>query len=107
MERESSGTGIVDEALLWAKKTEEITLTQMWHEMAEWWSMGAGWFYPWRDNLSRLWADRRGNNLFVKKVLAQARLIKKKGCFMEAMLACSYFTHEDKMRYLERKYGRD
>jgi hypothetical protein len=106
IERESSGRGEVHEALLWAKKCEEITLTQMWHEMAELWSGGDGWYYPWRSNLSHLWADRRGNNLFVRKLLAMARFIKKKGCFMEAMLACSYFTDEDRSRYLERKYGR-
>ncbi len=96
---ESDGSGVVPEPLLWAKKTEEITLQQMWHEMADAWASGFGWWCIWRDNLSRLWADRRGSNVFVKKCLAQARLIKEHKRFIEAMLRCSYFTQEDKARY--------
>jgi len=96
---ESNGTGNIPEPLLWAKKTEEITLQQMWHEMADAWASGFGWWSVWRSNLSNLWNDRRGNGIFVKKCLAQARHIKRHRRFIDAMLSCSYFTNEDKERY--------
>lgn len=96
---ESTGKGDRPEPLAWAKKLEEITITQMWHEMADAWASGFGWWCIWRDNLSRAWEDRRGSNVMVRKILAQARLIKKRGTFMDAICSCSYFTNEDVNRY--------
>lgn len=99
---ESTGKGVRNDALQWAKQVEEITIQQMWHEMAEAWASGFGWWCIWRDNLSRAWADRRGNNIMVRKILAQARLIKRCGSFISAMLKCSYFSTEDTVRYRDR-----
>lgn len=102
VQRESDGTGSVDEPLLWAKKTEEITIQQQWFEMAEAWSIGAGWWCIWRDNLSRAWANRNGSNIWVRKLIAQKRLIAKHGGFLGAMSNCTAFSREDVARYCDR-----
>lgn len=103
---ESSGVDDgVPEALLWAKKLEEITIGQMWHEMADWWSKGNGWYYVWRSNFSRAWADRRGTNVGIRKLLAQYKLITRKRSFLAAMLSCSYFNDGDRERYIGVMFG--
>jgi len=100
IKKESEGTGEVPEPLLWAKKLEEITIQQMWHEMAECWAGNFGWHGIWRNNLTHAWASRNGSNIAVKKILAQKRLIKKHKSFMDAMLACTAFSEDDKQRYV-------
>jgi hypothetical protein len=100
IKKESEGKGDVAQPLLWAKKCEEITIQQMWHEMAECWANNFGWHGIWRNNLTHAWASRNGSNITVRKILAQKRLIKKHKDFMGAMLACTAFSEEDKQRYI-------
>lgn len=100
IKKESEGKGEVELALLWAKKCEEITIQQMWHEMAECWANNFGWHGIWRNNLTHAWAIRNGSNITVRKILAQKRLIKKHNGFMNAMLVCTAFSEEDKQRYI-------
>lgn len=103
LQKESGNGNEVVEPLLWAKKLEEITITQMWHELADSWSGGFGWYYVWLHNLKCAWAERKGSNVMVRKILKQKRLIDKGGGnFIEAVISCSYFNSEDKDRYINR-----
>ena len=100
IKKESEGKGDVAQPLLWAKKCEEITIQQMWHEMAECWASNFGWHSIWRNNLTHAWASRNGSNITVRKILAQKRLIKKHKSFMDALIACTAFSEDDKQRYI-------
>ena len=99
---ESTGMGEKPAPLAWVKKTEEITINQLWSEMAEMWGAGYGWSYPLHHTMRMEWSERRCSNIWMRKLLTIARSIRSKG-FMDAMLAYTGFSNEDRAKYLDRR----
>lgn len=102
IEHESTGRGAKPEPLAWVKQTEEITIHQLWSEMAETWANGMGWYYPIAHTIRCELSERRGSNIWLRKLLTIAKGIRDKG-FMTAFLAYSGFSPEDRARYLAIK----
>lgn len=101
---ESTGEGGKPPPLAWVKVAEEITINQLWAEMADNWSSGFGWSHGLDHTIRCEWSERRGSNIWMRKLITIARGIQKKG-FMEAMLAFTGFSEEDRQRYLTARFG--
>jgi len=100
---ESTGRGAKPAPLAWCKKAEEITVHMLWSEMAEMWAFGHGWFYALHHTMSCEWRERRGSNVWMKKLISIARGIRRRG-FMDAMLSYTGFSDDDRSKYLARRF---
>lgn len=82
-----------------AQKAKEITLTSLAIESMEWWSVGAGWIYPWLDVLNRGVKDR----LFKVAIMRTMKNIAKD--------SVTFFKHHPgipeatKQRYFDIRFG--
>lgn len=98
------------EPLFGAKWGYEITIRMLWEEMAEWWSMGRGWFMPLRHTIvTSYWGSFHGRNLRCNRVFLRALFkirdsIEKKG-FVDAMMDYTGLDREQKVRYLRQWSG--
>jgi len=100
---ESTGRGSPHPALLDVKRREDLLVKMWWEEMADCWANGFGWWYVWRDNLSKCWNDRGGSNILVRKLIAIMRGIEVfpgGHDFMGALIRYSGFSTDERNRYL-------
>jgi hypothetical protein len=102
---ESTGKGVKPEPLAWVKKCEEITINQLWSEMAEYWSNDLGFYYPLAHTIRCEWSERKGSNIWIRKILTIAKGIRRDG-FLSAFLKYTGLSDEEKKKYLAIKFPR-
>lgn len=88
--------------LLDGKIQRELTLKLLFDEMADWWSSGAGWFYPIAHTIRTEWLRSPRDKIYIRALIKITRACQKEG-FMETMLAFTGMDPMDKQRYLERR----
>lgn len=84
------------------KAQRELTIKMIFEEMADWWAMGAGWFYPIAHTLGgEMWAHGlpQRDRVYVRALVKIMRSCQKEG-FMEALLSFTGISQEDKARYI-------
>jgi hypothetical protein len=90
--------------LLNGKMQRELTIKLMFDEMADWWSMGAGWFAPLAHTLhAEMWSHglAQRDRVYIRALVKIMRSCREDG-FMETLLSFTGMTQEDKNRYLNR-----
>jgi hypothetical protein len=87
------------------KAQRELTIKLLFDEMADWWSMGSGWFYPIAHTIrTEMWShgrDRR-DRVYIRALVKIMRACHADG-FQETMLSFTGMSQEDKHRYLNRR----
>lgn len=85
------------------KMNRELTIKLLFDEMADWWSMGAGWFAPIAHTLqTEMWSHglMRRDRVFIRTLVKIMRACKKDG-FQSTMLSFTGMSQEDKRRYCD------
>jgi hypothetical protein len=101
----SEAESVLAEPLFGAKWGYEITIQSLWQEMAEYWSMGMGWFLPLRHTIvTSYWGpfhgrDSRCSRVYLRALFKIRNSIRENG-FVDAMMAYTGMGREDKERYL-------
>ena len=94
-----------DAAPLFNGKTQrELTIKLLFDEMADWWSMGSGWFAPTAHTLqTEMWSHglAQRDRVYIRAIVKIMRSCQKDG-FMETLLSFTGMSQEDKKRYLNR-----
>ena len=111
---ESAGKGaFTDEELkvaspLFNGKTQrELTVKLMFDEMAEWWSMGYGWYYPIAHTIHcEMWqhGSQNRDKVFIRALVKIMRSCHKEG-FLDTMIRFTGMPQSDKNRYLSQWLG--
>lgn len=86
------------------KTQRELTIKLLFDEMAEWWSMGAGWWYPIAHTLqTEMWSHglERRDRVFIRALVKIMRACHKDG-FQSTVLSFTGMPQEEKRRYCDR-----
>jgi hypothetical protein len=86
------------------KVNRELTIKMIHEEMADWWSMGTGWFYPLAHTLhEEFWNHKqpKRDTVYLKALIKIMRSCYKDG-FIETLLSFTGMAKDEKARYINR-----
>ncbi len=86
------------------KTQRELTIKLLFDEMADWWSMGSGWFAPIAHMLKKeMWSHGlyQRDRVYIRALVKIMRACRKDG-FMETLISFTGMPQEDKSRYINR-----
>ena len=86
------------------KTQRELIIKLLFDEMADWWSMGAGWFAPIAHTLqTEMWSHGlpQRDRVYIRAIVKIMRSCRKDG-FIETLIAFTGMSQDDKNRYVNR-----
>lgn len=95
---------IAADPLFNGKAQRELTIKLLFDEMADWWSMGSGWFAPIAHTIeTEMWSHglARRDRVFIRALIKIMKSCHENG-FMDTLMSFTGMPAEDKNRYLNR-----
>lgn len=82
------------------KQMYDLTLRMLTEEMAEWWSINAGWYAPIAATLkSVFWEDKPRDKVYIRALCKMMRSCYEDG-FIGFLMASTSLSQEEKCKYL-------